>query len=217
MSAAPARAGEPANDAAPARGSRKLKPEVAAYKRGRILEEASALFHTNGYGGTTLDQVAERLHVTKPFLYSYFRNKGDILAAICEIGIRESLEALEEAEGKADTAVEQLRLTLIRVAEIIIERHEYIVVYQREMMYLDRVRAQQILRLRHEFDSRIAKLVERAQQEGAITLADAPAMSVWMGGLLSWLPNFYRPTSRRPKEQMIEQVVHACMRLVGLN
>ncbi|MFC3712893.1 TetR/AcrR family transcriptional regulator [Sphingoaurantiacus capsulatus] len=217
MSAAPARPAEPANDEAPARASRKLKPEVAAYKRGRILEEASALFHTNGYGGTTLDQVAERLHVTKPFLYSYFRNKGDILAAICEIGIRESLAAVEDAEGQAATAVEQLRLTLTRVAEIIIERHEYIVVYQREMMYLDRVRAQQILRLRHEFDSRIAKLVERAQREGAITLNDAPAMSVWMGGLLSWLPNFYRPTSRRPKEQMIDQVVHACMRLVGLN
>lgn len=215
MSAATIR--EAAYDEAPARASRKLKPEVAAYKRGRILEEASALFHANGYGGTTLDQVAERLHVTKPFLYSYFRNKGDILAAICEIGIRESLEALEEAEGKADTAVKQLRLTLTRVAEIIIERHEYIVVYQREMMYLDRARAQQILRLRHEFDSRIAKLVERAQKEGAITLDDAPAMSVWMGGLLSWLPNFYRPTSRRPKEQMIEQVVHACMRLVGLD
>jgi AcrR family transcriptional regulator len=204
-------------DAPPERQSRKLKPEIVAYKRARILEEASALFHTHGYDGTTLDMLANELHVTKPFLYSYFRNKGDILAAICEIGILESLAALDETQDAPVSPVDRLRLTLRRVAEIMIARHEYIVVYQREMMYLERSRAQAILRLRHEFDARIGKLVEECQNAGEITLDDAPAMSVWMGGLLSWLPNFWRPGSRRPKEQVIDQVVHACMRLVGLN
>lgn len=198
------------------RPSRKLKPEIVAFKRGRILEEASALFHTHGYDGTTLDMLADRLHVTKPFLYSYFRNKGDILAAVCEIGITESLAALEESENADVHAAQRLEMVLRQTARIIIERHEYIVVYQREMMYLERARAQQILRLRHEFDSRIARLVEACQRDGSVTFDDAPTMSVWMGGLLSWLPNFYRPGSRKPKEEMIEQAVKACLRLVGL-
>jgi AcrR family transcriptional regulator len=202
---------EPASqdEARVARAPRKLKPEIIAFKRGRILEEASALFHTHGYDGTTLDMLAERLHVTKPFLYSYFRNKGDILAAICEIGIRESLAVLEATENADATSADRLEMVLRSTAQIIIERHEY-------MMYLDRAHAQQILRLRHEFDSRIARLVEKCQRDGFVKFDDAPAMSVWMGGLLSWLPNFYRPGSRKPKEEMIEQAVRACLRLVGL-
>ena len=64
-----------------------LKAEVQAFKRRRILEEARELFFAHGYEATTLDAIAESLQVTKPFLYSYFRNKSEILNAICEVGI----------------------------------------------------------------------------------------------------------------------------------
>ena len=36
-----------------------LKNEIAAYKRRRIVEEASLLFFKSGYEATTLDAVAE--------------------------------------------------------------------------------------------------------------------------------------------------------------
>ena len=69
------------------RKSTQLKDEIAAYKRRRILEEASHLFYTHGYETTTLDAVAEQLNVTKPFIYSYYKNKGELLYEICQTGI----------------------------------------------------------------------------------------------------------------------------------
>lgn len=200
-----------------ARPGGKLKPDVVAYKRARILEEASALFFTQGYEAATLDMIAERLHVTKPFLYSYYRNKGDILASVCELGIRESLAALDAVANFPGSSVDRLRAALTQVASIIIDRHAYIVVYQREMMNLDRVDAQRTLRQRHEFDLRLARLVAACQEDGFVTLEDATSMSPWMGGLLSWIPSCYRPGSKRPRELVIEEAVHACMRLIGLN
>ena len=196
--------------------SRDLKPGVIAYKRARILEEASMLFFDRGYESATLEMLADRLSVTKPFLYTYFRNKGDILSAICEMGVQESLGALDRVAEQGTDAVDRLRIALAEVAGIIIDRHEYIVVYQREMKNLDRADAQRIIRLRHEFDLRIARLVEACQRDGFVTLEDAATMSVWMGGLLSWITNCYRPGSRRSREAIIEQVVHACLRLIGL-
>jgi AcrR family transcriptional regulator len=195
---------------------RDLKPGVVAYKRARILEEASTLFFDLGYEAATLEILADRLSVTKPFLYTYFRNKGDILSAICELGVQESLDALDRVAEMGSDPVERLRIALAEVAGIIIDRQEYIVVYQREMKNLDRTDAQRILRLRHEFDLRIGRLVEACQRNGSVTLEDATTMSVWMGGLLSWIANFYRPSSRRSREGVIEQAVHACMRLIGL-
>jgi AcrR family transcriptional regulator len=197
--------------------SRKSSAEVVARKRQRILEEASALFHEKGYEIATLEMVAERLEVTKPFIYTYFRNKAEILASVCAVGIDESLAALDRVEHAPGTSVDRLRAALAEVASIIIDRMEYIVVYQREMKNLTKVDAQAILRARHEFDLRIARLVEECCKDGFVDLPDAGAMSVWMGGLLSWIPNCYRRGSRRSKESLVDQVVHACMRLIGLN
>src|SRR5829696_8625482 len=78
------------------RASPELRAEVQEFKRRRILEESRELFFAQGYESTTLDAIAESLNVTKPFLYSYFRNKSEILNAICEIGITESIAAQDE-------------------------------------------------------------------------------------------------------------------------
>jgi AcrR family transcriptional regulator len=195
---------------------RELKPSVVAYKRERILEEAGALFFTMGYEAATLDMLAERLNVTKPFLYTYYRNKGHILSAICELGVQESLAALDTVESKEGTSVDRLWAALASVANIIIDRYQYITIYQREMMNLDEADARRILRLRHQFDLRVAQLVEACRRDGHVTLEDAPEMAIWMGGLLSWITNCYGPGSKRSREVIVEQVVHACMRLIGL-
>ena len=197
---------------------RELKPSVVAYKRERILEEAGALFFSKGYEAATLDMLAERLSVTKPFLYTYYRNKGHILSAICELGVQESLAALDTVESgsKAGTSVDRLWAALASVANIIIDRHQYITIYQREMMNLDESDARRILRLRHQFDLRVAQLVVACQRDGFVTLEDAPEMAIWMGGLLSWITNCYGPGSKRSREGIVKQVVHACMRLIGL-
>lgn len=195
---------------------RELKPSVVAYKRERILEEAGTLFFNMGYEAATLDMLAERLSVTKPFLYTYYRNKGHILSAICELGVQESLAALDTVESKEGTSVDRLWAALASVANIIIDRYEYITIYQREMMNLEEADARRILRLRHQFDLRVTQLVEACQRDGLVTLEDAPEMAIWMGGLLTWITNCYGPGSKRSRETIVKQVVHACMRLIGL-
>src|SRR5439155_16749837 len=72
-----------------------LKDEVNALKRERILTEARALFYERGYQGTTLDAVAERLHVTKPVIYAHWTNKAELLGEICERGTKYTLDAVD--------------------------------------------------------------------------------------------------------------------------
>lgn len=85
------------------------------------------------------------------------------------------------------------------------------------MMNLDRGDAQRILRLRHEFDLRIGKMIEDCVRDGYITVPDAPAMSIWIGGLLSWITYCYRPGSSRSGEAVADQAMKACLRLIGLD
>jgi AcrR family transcriptional regulator len=49
-----------------------IREAVTRLKRERILATAVELFHKNGLNNTTLEAVAERMNVTKPFIYSHF-------------------------------------------------------------------------------------------------------------------------------------------------
>lgn len=200
---------------ASAANKRQLKVEVVAYKRQRILEEGSRLFFTRGYEASTLDMLADRLHVTKPFLYSYYRNKGEILSAICETGIRETLEAMEAARDTSASPRDMLAMMVAGSARVVIERQEYIVVYQREMKNLAREDARRILNLRRNFDHLIANVVEDGEHRGQFKVADPGLAAVWIGGLLTWIPNWYVPGGSRSADEVVDHVVDASMRLVG--
>lgn len=192
-----------------------LKEDVTALKRQRILEEAGRLFFEKGYTGSTLDMLAARLDVTKPFIYSYFRSKSDLLAVICEMGIKESLAVLDKVQRAEGDAVTQLQAVVAGVAETVIRLQNYVVIYQREMKELERRDAQRILQLRHHFDQQIVVLLKRGMEAGDFRISDPAMSSVWIGGLMSWIPLWYVPGGRRDAAEIVASAVDAVMRLVG--
>ena len=72
--------------------------------RERIIEEALTLFAENGYDGTGVERIAERVGIKAPSLYKHFKGKEDILNAIIDeaearkagmrnpLGLRKTLE-----------------------------------------------------------------------------------------------------------------------------
>src|SRR4051794_40052793 len=50
--------------------------------RDRILDVALELFTENGYDGTSMREIAERLSITKPALYYHFDSKEEIVRTL---------------------------------------------------------------------------------------------------------------------------------------
>jgi AcrR family transcriptional regulator len=170
-----------------------LKNEVAEFKKQRILEEATKLFYLEGYESATLEAVATRLDVTKPFIYSYFKNKGELLFAICQTGIQLSQKALDSALMLEGTATEKLKHVVERAAHIVLEYQEYIVVYVREEKNLQPKDGQKIRQLRNEFDHRLASLLEEGNQTGEFSVANPLMTATTIGGMVSWLAFWFNP------------------------
>src|SRR5271166_6567739 len=55
-------------------------------KRDAVLRMAVRLFLEEGYHRTPLARIAERLNITKPALYNYFRSKEEILVELFRLG-----------------------------------------------------------------------------------------------------------------------------------
>jgi AcrR family transcriptional regulator len=194
--------------------SPELKTEVQEFKRRRILEEARELFFALGYEATTLDAIAEGLNVTKPFIYSYFTNKSEILRAICEIGIRSSLHSLDEALATSLPPREKLRMIVESVVTIIVKNQKYIVVYEREEKNLQPKDAKQLMALRKEFGIRLATLLEAGAKSGDFDVDDPLLTAVSIGGLVTWVASWYRPLGRWSQTDVTMHMIRNIERMV---
>lgn len=191
-----------------------LKLEVVAFKKKRILEEAAQLFFEYGYEGTTLDAIAQKLSVTKPYLYSYFQSKGDILFEVCQTGIQYSLGALDQALAIDDCPTTRLKAAVERVARIVIDQRNYVAVYQREDKNLGTEQAKLIKAMRKKFDRRIADLLREGVKSGEFQVEDPSVAATTIGGVLSWLPTWYIPSGRLSSSEVIAYTVRLVLRMV---
>lgn len=197
------------------RSASELKAEVAAFKRQRIVEEASHLFFLRGYEATTLDAVAEQLRVTKPFIYSYCRNKSELLFEICQIGIKEAQIVLDDALASPGSAQDRLKLLVDKLVHVIIANQEYLVVYQREEKNLDAKDARAIREMRRNFDLKLAQLLEEGRKARLFDFDDASRTAIWISGLVSWIANWYHPGGHWSESEVAMDAMRIIMKIVA--
>ncbi|MEO0973484.1 MAG: TetR/AcrR family transcriptional regulator [Pseudomonadota bacterium] len=90
-----------------------------ALKRRAIAEQAAVLFNEKGFHATSLNELAERLNVTKGALYHYVAGKDDIALEILRIITEESKTMLVAAsQDTAATSLERLRLFFVHYARM---------------------------------------------------------------------------------------------------
>ena len=87
-------------------------------KREAVLRTAVQLFLEQGYHRATLNEVAERLNITKPALYNYFRGKDEILFECWALGQERVDEFIAEIDAGDGTGLVKLRKLVRAYAEV---------------------------------------------------------------------------------------------------
>lgn len=75
-----------------------LRGQQAAATRAAVLAAARELFLAQGYGATTIEEIAERAGVSKPTVFSAVGNKQAVMAALRTVALRGDDEAPAVAE-----------------------------------------------------------------------------------------------------------------------
>src|SRR4030042_4471412 len=82
-------------------------------RREKIIKAAAQIFAAKGYHGTTLDEIAKQIGVSKPALYYHIKNKEEILKEI--VGrIIEPMEAVASV-GRSDMPVRERIARMIKM------------------------------------------------------------------------------------------------------
>jgi AcrR family transcriptional regulator len=193
-----------------------MREEIQAYKRERILEEAMKLFYERGFTGTTLDDIAAELGVTKPFIYTHFRSKVELLAALCKPTIELSLDAVAGAAKGPGTPTERLHRAIVDFAQVVLSRQANIAIYFREEKNLAPEALAEINTLRKKFDRVLSKLLAEGSAAGEFETRDVNLTALAIGGMISWAYTWHRPEGRLALDELCARMADMALQMVGV-
>lgn len=192
----------------------RIKDQVASLKRERTIEAAAELFYERGYENTTLDAVAERLGVTKPFIYAHFASKTDLLAEICSRGIASSLEAINSVLDLTASPTEKLALLGKRFLTVVLQNQKHIAIFSREEKNLVDKDFQRISNMRRDFDAKLRRLLRDGVASGEFEINDERVAALAIGGMVSWAYVWYRSNGRLGLPALADQMSDLILSLV---
>ena len=129
----------------------------------RILDEALTLFAENGYDGTGVEQIAEKVGIKAPSLYKHFKGKEDIMNALIDAAEEHYEASFGSAEhtGKLPESKEEfIQSTLGKVSFTI---HDPMIRKIRKFLVQEQFRNERLagITTRHQLDGLQGMMMEK--------------------------------------------------------
>lgn len=188
-------------------------------KRGRrirqILTTAAELVGERGYDAVSLEDVAERLDVTKGSLYYYFPGKDELVTAAIETLGDDWTSRLERLPaGQEGSAAQRLR-ALMR-EHVTIAVREYPAALRLFLVPSTWPAAQRtrIKELRRRHDRVFRAVLTEGLDAGEFAVVDVDATLQCVHAALSQAPVWCSDLGRRRQERALDDLVDTLMKLV---
>lgn len=183
-------------------------------KRDAVLRTAAELFNEKGFHATSLDEVAERLNVSKPTVYYYVKNKDEILFECVRIGLEMLEQASNEAIQKGGDSKENLIAVMRKYAEIVtMDFGMCLIRVGEDPLPLESRR--KLRRLKSSIDLKFRSLIQQGIADGTLMPCDPKIAAFTIAGALSWIARWYDPKGPLIVEDITSQCVDLLMN--GLN
>jgi AcrR family transcriptional regulator len=173
----------------------------SARRRFEILKCAASMFRRRGYHGTSVDEIASALNMTKGNLYYYFKNKEEILFVCHDYGMDLILERLREVERLEEPADRKLHALVSGFVHVFIDvLHSTIWTVDDEA--LSPPLRKRIIAKRDRFDAGIRRVLKQGMDEGVFATADPKLLSFAILGAINWIPHWYNPAGRSTSDEI---------------
>jgi len=170
-------------------------------KRDAVLQTAAQLFLEKSYARTSLNDVAERLNITKPALYHYFRNKEEILLECYRLGTAMIGEILDEIAAHCGTGLEKVEAFIYSYVSVLT------VNFGRCVMRLDEGDLSgeafgEVRKYKRKTDRRLRSLIQEGIADGSIAPCDPKLAAFAIAGAVNWMCVWYEPEGPLSPEEI---------------
>ena len=169
-------------------------------KRGRpgydldsLLRVAVAAFNERGYDGTSMEDLAARLGISKSAIYHHVPGKTELLRLAVDRALDSLFAVLAEPAATQGQAIDRLEHVVRGSVRVLVDELPFVTLLLRVRGNTEVER--RALQRRREFDSHVTDLVRAAAAEGGIRPDVDPALTArLLFGTVNSLIEWYRPS-----------------------
>jgi AcrR family transcriptional regulator len=191
--------------------NRRRDPES---KREAVLHTAAQLFLEKSYARTSMNDVADRLRITKPALYHYFRNKEEILLECYRVGCAMIENLLNDIATGRGTGLEKVEAFIYAYAIVMT------VNFGRCVMRLDEGDLSseafaEVRTYKRKIDQRLRAFLQAGIADGSIAPCDPKIAAFSIAGALNGICIWYEPEGPLAPEEIATHFVRTLTRGVA--
>jgi AcrR family transcriptional regulator len=161
-------------------------------QREEILAAAAQIFREKGYHATSMQEIAEAVHLQKGSLYHHIRSKEEILASLLDHALDLLIQSMQEVMASPLSIEEKLRAAMRMYADNIAVHSDLAAVLLLEYRNLSpRLRARHMGR-RDRFEALWRELIRQGMQQGVFRASDEKLVALAILGVQNWMLTWYR-------------------------
>lgn len=185
--------------------------------RKNLIEKSAALFREKGYDNTTVRDIAAAAGVQAGSWFYHFKTKQDILVAVVEQGMTQSLADIEaiSAQTMAPRAA-FTRLVQVHLHTLLAPDHDFIAVLLYEWRSLDQPARARIIKLKDRYEAIWNEVIEGLHASGDWAMP-GKYDRLLMFGALNWTAQWFKPGAGGDLEELAEQAVAFILRTPAPN
>lgn len=162
-------------------------------RRSRLLRESARLFRENGYEGTSVRDIAAATGLQSGSWVYHFKTKQDILAAVMEQGLRDSLGRIEAIGGRPGPPRDRFAaLVRAHLETILAPGQDFIPVLLYDWRSLAAASRPRVVNLTKRYEAVWDRVIDDLRASG--DWAEPTRVDrLLMFGALNWIAHWYRP------------------------
>ena len=172
--------------------------EAYLARREEIIRAAAAIFRQQGFGGTTLLDVANALGTDRASLYYYVGSKEDLLHEIVRDALKVVLESAEAIKRSKISTREKIGALIESMVNNYVDNYPYISVYTEDMGRIAREDSEwaiDVVERTRTYEAVVHSVLQKGQRDGTLRKdipVDLAALALF--GMINWMHRWYRPT-----------------------
>ncbi|MGN9841803.1 TetR/AcrR family transcriptional regulator [Nonomuraea sp. H19] len=171
-----------------------------------VLAIAVGVFNERGYDGTSMEDLARALGVTKSAIYYHVPGKEQLLARALDRALDGLFELVADERAATGPAIDRLEWVVRQSVRILIDRLPYVTLLLR--VRGNSLTEQTALERRREFDGFVSHLVKEAAAEGSIRPDLDPALVTrLLFGTVNSIADWYRPARGASVDDLADTLV----------
>lgn len=196
-----------------------LRTQKTAQKKEKILQSALTVLAEKGYHGTTMEDIASHLLMTKGSLYYYFKDKQELVYESQVKLLNRSIENVKTISKAGSLASDKLAgMIRVHTKHLIKNQSGFELMNKPEDIFLEE-QLQEIFRLREQYAEYYDKLLAEGIEDGSFTIQEDEIKIVRniMLGALNWVTQWYSPHGYKSIDDFVEVITKYVLRIVDLD